>query len=241
MAEFLNVLLLTLPPVAGVVIGTALAEAIKLSEKTLSFILHMATGAVLAVVGVELMPRALEADPAWLMVLAFILGGIVYTGLEVLQNWFGKGGGQAARSGVWMVFFGIGFDIMTDGVMIGTGSLLSAGLGLVLALGLAFADFLESFVTTATFKQQKVKRPMRFLLAGAFVLLIPLGAAVGYWLLRAQSETVQLGVLAFTAGILTLVMVEELAPRADKGDTRLASLSVLVGFSLFTLVSVYLG
>ena len=62
------------------------------------------------------MPRALAADPAWLSVLAFALGGI-------------------APAHVWPIVFGVAVDLFSDGLTIGTGSGISPNLGLLLSLG----------------------------------------------------------------------------------------------------------
>ena len=44
-----------------------------------------------------------------------------------------------------------------------------------------------------------------------------LGATVGYFGVRAQPEIVKLALLAFTAGILVAVAVEEMIPEAHEG------------------------
>lgn len=55
-----------------------LAEPISVSRRTRSLALHSAAGVVLAIVGVVLMPRALDANLPWLSVLSFALGGVTY-------------------------------------------------------------------------------------------------------------------------------------------------------------------
>jgi ZIP family zinc transporter len=73
--EFPSVLLLALLPAAGNFVGGLIAEIKPASERTLSTALHAVAGIVIAVVGVELMPRALENAKPWIVVLAFCLGG----------------------------------------------------------------------------------------------------------------------------------------------------------------------
>jgi zinc transporter, ZIP family len=243
MDEFFLTLGLAAVSIIGVLLGVVLAESFDISKLKLSLALHLAGGAVFAVVGVELMPRALEIDPPWIMVLAFLLGGLFFIAAEraiqAIQRWRGKGSGG---EGSWMIFFGVGMDYVTDGIMIGTGATISFGLGLVLALGQAVANAPGAFVTIAELKNQKKQRRTRLLCALLFVLLILSGAAIGHWVMQEQSENLQLSVLAFTAGILTLVVVEEMGPRADDhGDLRSAPLAVLVGFAVFTLIATYFG
>ena len=82
MSDFLIVLGLAALPAAGNFFGGLLAEVFRVSERTLSLALHLAAGIVLAVVGLELMPEALEADLPWVPLLAFVIGGAVFIGLD---------------------------------------------------------------------------------------------------------------------------------------------------------------
>ncbi len=54
--------------------GGLLAELVPVREDMLSYALHGATGVVLAVVGLELMPEALSVSSPWVPIVAFILG-----------------------------------------------------------------------------------------------------------------------------------------------------------------------
>lgn len=64
MSEFLQVIVLALVPAVGNSIGALAAEAITISRHRLGIALHAAAGIVLAVIAVELMPRALNGEPA---------------------------------------------------------------------------------------------------------------------------------------------------------------------------------
>ncbi|MDP8922112.1 MAG: hypothetical protein M3O34_04460 [Chloroflexota bacterium] len=69
-----------------------------------------------------------------------------------------------------------------------------------------------------------------------------LGTTIGYWGVRGQPEIVKLSLLAFTAGILATVVVEEMVPEAHKEeDARLAALVFVGGFALFALIATYFG
>jgi len=82
MPEVFYVLALAALPAAGNLVGGLTAEAVPVSERTLSLALHAAAGIVLAVVGVELMPRVLSVEPAWLVILALMAGD----GCETLRK-----------------------------------------------------------------------------------------------------------------------------------------------------------
>ncbi|GGJ60126.1 hypothetical protein GCM10007173_18640 [Glutamicibacter ardleyensis] len=140
------------------------------------------------------------------------------------------------------IFTGVALDLFSDGVMIGTASLINPSLGLLLALGQVPADIPEGFAAIATLKRAKVKRSQRILLSLAFGIPILLGASIGYFVLRDAPEIITLSVLALTGGILTSVVIEEMISEAHERETsRTDPIFLTVGASLFALISVYLG
>ena len=151
MEGFVLVLVLAALPAAGNFLGGLAAEMVDVSERTLSLALHLAAGIVIAVVGLELMPEALAASPPWIPILAFVGGGVFFMGIERIigsvQRRLGKG---AEESGPLAIFTGVSLDLFSDGVMIGTATVLNPSLGLLLALGQVPADVPEGFAAIAT-------------------------------------------------------------------------------------------
>lgn len=245
MEEYLTVLAFAALPALGNFAGGVLAEVTRPSRRLLSLALHAAAGIVLSVVAVELMPQALEADPPWLIVLSFVLGGLFFAAMDkaigIVSARFGERG-----AGPWVIWFGVAVDLFSDGVMVGTGSTVAVGLGLLLALGQVPADVPEGFATISNFRAAGVRRPTRLLLSALFAVPIFLGATVGYWAMRGQPELYKLMLLTFTAGVLTTLVVEELMPEAHEEaggaeeESRLAALVFIGGFALFALISAYL-
>ena len=230
-------------PAAGNFAGGLLAETIRVSKRTLSLALHVAAGVVFGVIGIELIPQALTAEPPWVVLLAFVAGGRFAILMDRFTEFVASRlGGAAAETGPWAIYLGVAVDLFSDGVMIGTGSTIAFGLGLVLALGQVTADIPEGFATIATFKSGGLSRRKRLLLSLSFIVPVFLGATVGYWAVRGQPQLVKLSLLAFTAGILLTVVVEDIIPEAhEKAEARFAALALVGGFALFALVSIYLG
>ena len=243
MNNYLMVLALAVLPALGNFGGGLLAEFVRTSGKALNKALHAASGIVIAVVAVELMPEALGGDVSgWGVALAFSLGGVFYLLVEwVIDRIQSKRGKGSAGADMWMIYVAVCLDLFSDGLMIGTGSAVSFGLALVLALGQVLADIPEGFATVANFKDKGVPRSKRFLLSTSFAVPVLLAASLGYWLLRGQGEALKLAGLVFTAGLLTVAAVEEMMTEAHESadDTRLSVLSFVGGFALFTLVSSY--
>ncbi|HEV2108422.1 MAG TPA: hypothetical protein VGR16_09190, partial [Thermomicrobiales bacterium] len=104
----------------------------------------------MAVVGIELMPQALAAARPWAILLAFVAGSgfaiLVDRALGLVTARTSGGVGAAGEgSGPWAIYFGVAVDLFSDGVIIGTGSTIVFGLGLLLALGQVPADIPEGF------------------------------------------------------------------------------------------------
>lgn len=245
MSELLNVLLLALFPAAGNFLGGVVAEFTKTSRRRLSFALHLAAGIIFGVIAIELAPRVFEGAPPWLAGAAFFAGGLFYVGLEsVIHKLTGEGHGEQASegiSGAWVIYAAVAVDLFSDGLLIGTGSSVSLGLALVLAIGQVTADVPEGFTTLSNFKDKGVPRGQRLLLSASFVVPVLAGALLSYLLLRDQSEAIQLTALSFTAGLLLVAASEEIVGEAHEAapDSRWSALAISAGFVLFALVASY--
>ena len=251
---YLLVLALLALPAAGNWAGGALAEMVPVSRRTLSLALHAAAGIVLGVVGLELVPEALEGTPAWVPILAFVGGGLFFLAVDAVIERLGS---SAARPGApgdqdeegeegggnpLVIYAGTGLDLFSDGVMVGTAALIDPSLGLLLALGQTPADVPEGFATIATLRRSGFSRARRLVFIAGLALPLLVGGTIGYFALRDAPELVRLSVLALTGGALTAVVIEEVVPEAHKGgDSRLATMFLVGGFALFAAISVYVG
>jgi ZIP family zinc transporter len=240
---YLSVLALILLPAAGNVAGGGLAEVIDVSQRALSLALHVAAGIVLAVVGVELMPMVLNVNPPWVSLVVLVAGSgftvLVDEATEFIRT---RTNSTAVDSGSIAIYFGTAVDLFSDGLLIATGTTINLGLGLLLALGQVPADIPEGFASIATFEDRGVERRTRLLLSVSYFVPVFIGGTIGYWIVRGQPEIIKLSVLAFTAGILLTVAVEEMVPEAhESADTRTEGLALVGGFVLFTFLSIYLG
>ncbi|MBN2196737.1 MAG: hypothetical protein JW751_28270 [Polyangiaceae bacterium] len=118
------VLLLALLPGAGNFLGGMAAEIREPSPRFLNWALHAASGIVIAIVAVELMPSALGKLAGWWVALAFALGGMAYVALEAgVERLQGKRDGHGGgRSRMWTIYAAVAVDLTSDGLMIGTGA-----------------------------------------------------------------------------------------------------------------------
>lgn len=243
MSQFLTVIGLAALPAAANFVGGVAAEVFRVSERGLSLALHLAAGIVLGVVGLELLPEALVGDSPWIPLAAFVAGGAVFTGLDAAVGYVqARLGGGVERGSALAIFGGVAMDLFSDGVMIGTGTVIDPALGLLLAVGQMPADVPEGFAAVATMRKAGIAQRWRVLLAAGFAVPILLGATIGFLGLRHAPQVVSLSVLALTGGALTAVVVEEMVSEAHRGDTsRLGPVFLTAGFALFAALRVYVS
>lgn len=102
-------------------------------------------------------------------------------------------------------------------------------------------DLPEGFAMSATFKKYKFSGMNRFLLLLCFAIPVLFGATVRYWVLQNALDVYKYIVLAFTAGILLSVAVEEMLTEAHQSfEPITGTILLLTGFSSFALLTAYL-
>lgn len=268
MDPFWRTLVLAAMPAAGALIGGLLGEMLTISRRTLSIMLHAVAGILLSVVGIELLPQALDGKWPLLHVGLFMAGVLFTLGLDWatdLTRRLIRGGSEerpreeyapypcrrpgkhdVVQSGsagaAWVIFIGVAIDFITDGLMLVSGSDVQQNLGLVIGIALIAADSPEAFATISNMKSSGGKRSTRLWLAFSFPAILVLGALLGEWLLRGVSEVVQLGVLAFTAGIILTLVESQIIPETfEKWEGKVATVALTASFAGFALLSTWLG
>lgn len=238
----MSVLVIALLPVSGNLLGTAAAELARAPRWVVGAALHAAAGVAIALVSIDLMPRVLETTPAWLLVVLFAVGAAFSVLLAKTAKWLCEVA-SSGSAGAWAVYTATAADLLSDGLMTGASSAVSSELGLLLGLSQVVGNLPAGFATIANFREQGVARRIRLLAAASFALPVIIGAALGFWLLRGQSDLTQNAALAVIVGVLLVATVEDLVPQADKpGAARWLSTSAFVaGFAFFALLTAYLG
>ncbi|WBU57371.1 ZIP family metal transporter [Paracoccus sediminicola] len=247
-----QVLLLALLPGLGNFAGGLAAEYGPSSPRLLNLALHAASGIVIAIVAVELMPEAVEVLPGWWIAAGFAAGAAAYILIEeMLHNAVSDGHGAdhdddhagapkiGGGAAMWMIYVAVAVDLASDGFMLGSGAALSPALALTLALGQVMADFPEGYAVIANFRAKGVERGRRILLSASFVLFSVGAALVAFLLLRNAPEMLKMLALTFVSGLLTVAAVEEMLGEAHDAeeDNRSSVAAFAGGFVLFTLVS----
>ena len=120
MNPFWKVFLFALIPVATMIVGGAVAVWRPPNAKWRSAILHFAAGVVFSVVAVELLPDVVSRHRPLEVAIGFGLGVAVPLGIRSLTA--RKAEKQAetdAKSASTGLLFGVGVDIVIDGLLLG--------------------------------------------------------------------------------------------------------------------------
>lgn len=243
---------LALLPGLGNLAGGMVAEFIETTPRLLNLALHAASGIVIGVVAIELIPEALDTLAGWWIAAAFAAGGAAYVGVGRLLRRKApapvrpdrpdrpdKPDNGEGRSAMWMIYVAVAVDLTGDGLMIGSGSAVGASLAIVLAAGQVLADFPEGYSVVANMREKQVPRGRRIAVSLSFPIYC-LIAALGAWLLlRDAPDAAKSAALVFVAGLLSVAAVEDMIEEAhEAADDNAGSLLAFVGgFALFALVS----
>ena len=241
-SDLLSLLGLALLPALGMLFGALGGEIWKLSRRALGAVLHAAAGVAAAVVSVELMPHILDDITPWLLVLGFAIGAAASVLLVRGVRWAVRAL-ELGTAGPWMVYFAVAVDLLADGLMIGIGSAVSSGLGLMLGISQVVANVPGGFVALANLRGKGIGRGVRLGAMASLFVPVLVGAAAGFWLLRGEAAAVQNTALSFVAGMLLLTTIEDLVPEADQPQTHrwVTTAAFTAGFAFFALLSLYVG
>lgn len=134
---------------------------------------------------------------------------------------------------------GVAFGAAAHGGDFALGASLSGAVALTLGIGLQ--NFPEGVAVALPLRQTRLSRTKAFLVGQASALVEPVAAVVGA-LVVAQSTAILPYALAFAAGAMVFVVVEELIPQAqEEGGEDIATASIIIGFAIMMVLDVALG
>lgn len=130
------------------------------------------------------------------------------------------------------------------GVAFGAASLAIPGATLnnaiALAVGIGIQNFPEGFAVSMPFRREGLSRWKSFLYGQASALVEPVAAVIG-----AASVLVMQGILpyalAFAAGAMIYVSVEEIIPESQRSGTDSATIGAMIGFAIMMTLDVAFG
>lgn len=249
-------------PFLGTALGSAMVFFMKkeMNQKLEKLLLGFASGVMLAASVWSLLIPSIEMSEEqgglkWLPASAGFLLGMGFLLLldsfvphlhidsekpEGVKSGFGK---------TTMLILAVTLHNLPEGMAVGV-TFAGAALGhtgitmaaaLVLSLGIAIQNFPEGAIISMPLRGTGVSRRKAFLYGVLSGVVEPIGSVLTI-LLASQIMPVLPYLLAFAAGAMIYVVVEELIPEAQAGEhTNIGTVGVAIGFALMMVLDIALG
>lgn len=134
---------------------------------------------------------------------------------------------------------GVAFAAASTGLQVGTGATLGAAVAL--SIGIAIQNIPEGIAVAMPLRREGVSAPRSFWYGQLSAVVEPLAAVVGAAAVLSIKGILPYA-LAFAAGAMIYVVVEELIPESQqRGRTDLATASTLVGLTVMMVLDLALA
>ncbi len=233
-----------------------------IQRKVLDSMLGFAAGVMIAASFWSLLAPAIEMAsetdvPGWLpAVVGFLLGGLFLWGVDKILPHLHIGLPTEEAEGVktsWqrsiLLVLAITLHNFPEGLAVGVAfGAVAAGIpsaalagAAALAIGIGLQNFPEGAAVSIPLRREGFSRLKSFLYGQASGIVEPIagviGAAAVLWM-----RPILPYALAFAAGAMIYVVVEELIPEAQSGkDTHFSTFGAMLGFAVMMLLDVALG
>ncbi len=232
------------------------------SRKVLDFSLAFAGGVMIAASYWSLLAPAIEmsegkAIPAWVpAAVGFLAGGVFLRLLDRLLPHLHLNFPMDEAEGIktsWhrstLLVLAISLHNFPEGLAVGVAfGAAAAGLpsatitsAIALAVGIGIQNFPEGFAVSMPLRREGVSRFKSFMAGQASALVEPVAGVLGAALVLVAREFLPYA-LAFAAGAMIFVVVEEVIPEAERnGNTDISTMAAMIGFTVMMVLDVAFG
>lgn len=246
---------------------TALGAAFVFVNKTVSrrllvLMLGFAAGVMIAASFFSLLLPAIDMAeasgvPGWMpAVIGFLAGGLFLHLIDKLLPHLHPGLATSESEGIkthWqrsvLLVLAITLHNFPEGLAVGVAfGAVAAGVpsanlasALALAIGIGLQNFPEGMAVSMPLRGEGISQMKAFMLGQASGLVEPVAGVLGALAVISMQRILPYA-LSFAAGAMIYVVVEELIPESQRGEsTDVATLGAMVGFAVMTFLDVALG
>ena len=252
-------------PFMGTTLGAAMVFLLKdnIAPKLEKLLLGFASGVMIAASVWSLLIPSIDMQKArngvaWLPALVGFLVGIAFlllldTVIPHLHLKSTEPEGISVKKGhiskTTMMLFAVTLHNIPEGMSVGVayagaalqGSGISTAAAFALAIGIAIQNFPEGAIISLPLRSEGNKRSRSFALGVLSGAVEPVGAILAIALASIVTPILPY-MLAFAAGAMIYVVVEELIPEASEGEhSNLGTIAFAIGFALMMMLDVALG
>jgi ZIP family zinc transporter len=239
--------------------AAAVFAARNISQRVLDAMLGFAGGVMIAASYWSLLAPAIEMSrgkdiPAWVPAVAgFLIGGMFLWGVDKILPHLHLGFLNSEAEGLktgWqrstLLIMAITLHNIPEGLAVGVAfGALAAGLpsatlgaAIALAIGIGIQNFPEGIAVSMPLRREGMSRRKSFWYGQLSAIVEPVAGVIG-----AAAVIIAMPVLpyalAFAAGAMIFVVIEEVVPEAQRGgNTDLATMGGMAGFAVMMLLDV---
>jgi len=237
----MNLIVLTLVGLlagAATGVGGILGVLFKPSDRNLILGLGFSSGIMLGVTFLMLVPESLRAGffPSFT---GFAIGSLFFFFLDFILPHIHivESRNSLVRLGT-LIAIGIAIHDLPEGFGIGSGYGISESFGVTIAIAIILHNIPEGMAIAIPFHFSGMSKFRTVLISFAAGISTLVGALVAFFFVGSFSEKLMYSGLAFAAGAMFYITVNELIPEAHKyGHTRLVGLGVLTGILVAFLLT----
>jgi ZIP family zinc transporter len=234
----------------------------EINRKLMDGMLGFAAGIMIAASYWSLLAPSIEISeslglPAYLPpAVGFLMGGFVLWGIDRLLPHLHMGLPMSSAEGIktsWqrsiLLVLAITLHNIPEGMAIGVAfGAAAAGIpgatvasAVALALGIGLQNFPEGLAISAPLRREGLSRGKSFWYGQLSAVVEPIGALIGAAAVISMRQLLPYA-LAFAAGAMIYVVIEELIPEAEQGqNTDIATGGAMIGFTIMMVLDVALG
>ena len=136
---------------------------------------------------------------------------------------------------------GVAFGALASPELTGMNEVFSIGAAIALAIGIGIQNFPEGFAVSMPLRRQGVSRWKSWKWGQMSAIVEPIFAVIGAAIVM-QVLPILPYALAFAAGAMIFIVVEEVVPESQRGGhTDLATMGLILGFIVMMVLDVSLG
>lgn len=256
-----NISIGLLIPFLGTTLGSGLVFFMKkkeINKKVQKLLLGFAAGVMIAASIWSLLMPALDMTPgkfAWVpAAIGFMLGIIFLLILDTLiphqhleteksegiETKWKKTTKLVLAVTIHNIPEGMAVGVVFAGALIGNAGMSLAG-AIVLAIGIAIQNFPEGAIISMPLKAEGLSKGKAFWYGTLSGIVEPIAAVIAIFFTNAVVPILPY-ILAFAAGAMIYVVVEELIPESQAGEhTNIGTIGVALGFVIMMILDVALG
>jgi ZIP family zinc transporter len=228
----------------------------KLDRRLLDSMLGLAAGVMIAASFWSLLAPAiaLSEGSVFPALIGFLLGGIVLRGIDRILPHMHPGlkvaeGPKTAWQRSTLLVLAITLHNIPEGLAVGVafgaaasgfeGATIAGAVALAIGIGLQNAP--EGLAVAMPLRREGLSRGKAFFWGQLSGMVEPIAGVLGAWAVLSMRAILPYA-LAFAAGAMIFVVVEELIPEAQvEGNSHLATAGTMLGFAVMMMLDVMLG